>query len=91
METNESIKKSHSKERRNFIVVVFVWLLTFLCGFPFKAKEVSALTPQTMTLNPVDYGAKLNDPTFRRNADIINDLINTIPRLLLYLNANNAL
>ncbi|MBT2734649.1 NosD domain-containing protein [Bacillus sp. ISL-7] len=79
METNKSIKKSYSKERRNFVVGSSVWLLVFLSGFPFKAKEVSALTPRTMTLNPVDYGAKLNDPTFRRNADIINDLINTMP------------
>ncbi|PFN98553.1 hypothetical protein COJ85_20955 [Bacillus sp. AFS076308] len=79
METNKSIKKSNLIERRNFILGLFVWLLTFLSGFPFKVKGVSALTPQTMTLNPVDYGAKLNDPTFRRNAIIINDLINTMP------------
>lgn len=65
METNKSIKKSNLIERRNFILGLFVWLLTFLSGFPFKAKRVSALNPQTMTLNPVDYGAKLNDPTFR--------------------------
>ncbi|MBT2728930.1 hypothetical protein J7E63_18710 [Bacillus sp. ISL-75] len=79
METNKSIQKPYSKERRNFVVGLSVWSLAFLSGFPFKAKEVSALTPQTMTLNPVDYGAKLNDPSFTRNAEIINDLINSMP------------
>lgn len=79
METNKSIQKPYSKERRNIVVGLSVGLITFLSGFPFKG-NVSALAeisdPQPMTFNPVDYGAKLNDPTVD-NADIINDLINT--------------
>lgn len=81
METNKSIKKSYSKERRNFVLGLFVWLLTFLSGFLFKAKVSASnetISSQTMALDPVDYGAQLNDPNFD-NAPIINNLINNMP------------
>lgn len=81
METIKSIIKSYSKERRNFVFGLFVWLLTFLSGFPFKEKVSASnetISSQTMALDPVDYGAQLNDPNFD-NAPIINNLINNMP------------
>jgi hypothetical protein len=75
METNKDIKKSYLKGRRTFILGSSVWLLTFLSGFPIKT---NANASNETVLNPVNYGAKLNDPNFD-NAPIINDLINNMP------------
>jgi hypothetical protein len=38
METNKSIQKPYSKERRNFVVGSSVWLLTFLSVFLLRQK-----------------------------------------------------